>query len=135
LIVNADTVLAFAVATERLETIPWQGCKVFERRCCLQAIELQAGGALESRERLDSFARGEVSGPLIPVADDHRLKIQQITCYVKHNESALSTRPAHRPYQKPQRRRRRNYVQRHDGQHWLPAGKNLKDSRDCINSK
>ena len=92
MIVNADTVLAFAVTTQRLETIPWQGCKVFERRCRLEAIELQAGGAFESREHLDPFARGEVSSPLIPVADDHKLKIGHITYYVKHNEFTLPTR-------------------------------------------
>ncbi|HEY6444248.1 MAG TPA: hypothetical protein VIY66_13005 [Candidatus Acidoferrales bacterium] len=67
--------MTFAVATQRLETIPWQGCKVFERRCRLQAIELHAGGPVESRERLDPLALGEASGPLIPVADDHTLKI------------------------------------------------------------
>src|SRR5215813_5048895 len=42
LIVDADTVLAFAVASESLKAIAWQGSKVSDGGGCLDAIQLQA---------------------------------------------------------------------------------------------
>jgi len=48
LIVDADTVLAFAVASENLKAIAWQGSNVSDGGGCLDAIQLQASGPIES---------------------------------------------------------------------------------------
>jgi len=89
LIVDADGVLAFAVADQSFEAITGQSGQVSERGGCLQTIELQARGALKSRKGLDAFARGKISGPIVPIADNHRPKMPLITCYVKRNGEML----------------------------------------------
>ena len=86
LIVNADAVLAFAIANQRFKTIAGQSDKVLKGRGRLQTVKLQARGAFKSRECLDPFSGGEVSGPLVPIAHYHRLRLPGITRYVKHNE-------------------------------------------------
>jgi hypothetical protein len=64
LIVNADAVLALAVAMQRLKTIAGQCGQVSQRRGCLKTVELQPRGPVKTRERLDPFSSGEVLGPL-----------------------------------------------------------------------
>src|SRR6266852_2903737 len=68
LIVNANAVLALAVADQSFEAIAWQSGQVSERGGCLQTVELQARGALKPRKSLDAFAGGEISGPAVPIA-------------------------------------------------------------------
>src|SRR5712691_10227276 len=48
----------------------------------LQTVELQTRGTFKPRECLDPFPGGEVSGALVPVTDDHWLKIAGIMRYV-----------------------------------------------------
>src|SRR6266481_4782022 len=83
LIVNADTVLALAVAYQRFKTVPRQCRKVSRRRSRLHTVKLQARGSFKSRECLDPFPGGEFSGPLVPIADDHYPIIPGSTRYVK----------------------------------------------------
>src|ERR1700720_3213055 len=71
LIVNPDAVLALAVADQSFEAIARKNGKVPERCGGLQAVELQASGALKSRKSLDAFAGSEISGPAVPIADNH----------------------------------------------------------------
>jgi hypothetical protein len=71
LIVDTDAVLALAIAYQRFKSVPGQRGKVPQRRGSLHAVKLQARGPLKSREGLDPFPSGEVSGPLVPEADDH----------------------------------------------------------------
>src|SRR2546429_766349 len=79
LIVNANTVLALAVADQRFEAIPGQGSNVPKRCGRFETVELQARGAVKSRKSLDAFAEGEISGPAVPI----------ITCYVKRTFLAM----------------------------------------------
>jgi hypothetical protein len=68
---NTDAVLALAVAYRRFKTVARQCGKVAQRRSRLHTIKLQARGPFKSRECLDPSAGSEVSGPLVPIADDH----------------------------------------------------------------
>jgi len=70
-IVDANAVLALAVANQRLKAIAGQCGKVLQRGRRLQAVELQARRAFKTRECLDAFARREVSRSLVTVTDDH----------------------------------------------------------------
>src|SRR5271157_353014 len=83
LIVVANAVLALAVATQRFKTVARQRGKIPKRRGRLQTVQLQARGTLDSREGLDALPARELSGPLIPIADDHSPNIAGITRYVK----------------------------------------------------
>ena len=71
LIVDADTVLAFAVAKQSLEAIPGQSRQISEGSCGLATAKLKARGAFKPGEPFDPVASGEVSGPVVAVADDH----------------------------------------------------------------
>src|SRR6266852_5171311 len=75
LIVNADAVLAFAVADQNFEAIGLQSRQVSKGGGCLQTVELQACGTLKPRKSLDAFAGGEISGPAVPIADNHWSKM------------------------------------------------------------
>ena len=89
LIVNANTVLALAVAHQSFKAIAGQNGQVSEGGGRFQTVELQARGALESRESLDAFAGGEISGPTVPIADNHWPNMTRITSYVKRNCLAI----------------------------------------------
>jgi len=78
LIVNANAVLALAVAYQRLKTVPRQCSKVPQRRGRFHTVKLQARGSFKSREWLDPFPGGEFSGPLVPIANDHCSKYQEV---------------------------------------------------------
>jgi len=69
--VDADAVLSFAVAPQSLEAIPRQGGEVSKGGGGLQTVQLQACGALESRECLNALPSGKGAGALIPEAEDH----------------------------------------------------------------
>jgi len=86
LIVNADAELTLAVATERFKAIAGQGGKVPQGRGCFQTVKLQPRRALKSGERLDPLSGGEISGPLVAEADNHRPKISGVTRYVKRSD-------------------------------------------------
>ena len=75
LIVNANAALALAVADQNFEAIAWQSGQVSKTGSCLQTVELQARGALKPRKSLDAFAGGEISGPAVPIADNHWSKM------------------------------------------------------------
>src|SRR5260370_2027867 len=85
LVVDADAVLAFAVALQRLDPIPGQNGKapVCERR--FEPVQLHASGAFDTGESFHAFSGGEVGSPLVPEAHDHGSSIAGITLYVKHN--------------------------------------------------
>jgi hypothetical protein len=63
--------LSFTVPHERFEAVAWQRSQIAERRSSFHPIQLQPSEHLKSRECLDPFPSGEVSGSLIPIADDH----------------------------------------------------------------
>jgi hypothetical protein len=71
LIVDANAVLALTVTFQRFESVTRQRTNIFKLNSCFQAIKLEPGSAFNSRECFDSFTGREVSGPPIPVADDH----------------------------------------------------------------
>jgi hypothetical protein len=68
---------------QRFKTVAGQSGKVSERCGRLQSVKLQARGTFNSRESLDAFPARELSGPLIPIANDHFQKLAGITRYVK----------------------------------------------------
>lgn len=88
LIVDAYAVLALAVAMQRFKTVAGQRGKVCERRGRLQTVQLQARGTFDSGEGLDALSARELSGPLIPIADDHFQKLAGVTRYVKRTRRA-----------------------------------------------
>jgi hypothetical protein len=65
-VIDADAVLAFAFADQRLETVTRQCREIFQRSSGLNTIELHARVAFDPGERLNSFPIGELSRPLIP---------------------------------------------------------------------
>ena len=71
LVIDADAVLASAVACQRFKMVAGQSGKVFQREGRMKTIEFEARRALNAGEGLDSFAGGEVSAALVPLADDH----------------------------------------------------------------
>jgi hypothetical protein len=71
LVIDANTVLALSIPLQGFESVARQGSKIPELDSRLQAIKLKPGGPLNSREGFDSFTGCEVSGALVPVADDH----------------------------------------------------------------
>jgi len=73
LIVNADAVLALAVAYQRFKTVPLGS----QRRSRFHTVKLQARGSFKSGECLDQFPSREFSGPPVPIADDHYRKISK----------------------------------------------------------
>lgn len=75
LVVNANAVLALAVADEGFKTIAGQDGQIAERGSRLKTIKLQARGACKPGKRFDAFSSGKVSRPLVPVADDHQAKL------------------------------------------------------------
>lgn len=71
LLIDADTVLPLAIAFQRFQSIAGQTRQVPKINGSLQAIQFQTTGALNPREHLDPSTGREVSGSLVPVADDH----------------------------------------------------------------
>src|ERR1700746_2081643 len=63
LIVNADAVLALAVAYQRFKTVTRQCGKIPQRRSRFHTVRLQARRSFKTRECLNPFPGGEFSGP------------------------------------------------------------------------
>ncbi len=80
LVVDADAVLAFAVAFEPFQAVPGQRAKVLERDGRLQTVEPQLGLVFDARKGFDPLAGGEVPGAFVPVADDHDSKHTMWLC-------------------------------------------------------
>jgi hypothetical protein len=85
LIIDADAILAFAVALQRFKTVAGQRRKVLDRRSRFQTVKLHASGPLNAGKGFDPFPGSEVEGSLISIADDHLEFYQPITLYVKRN--------------------------------------------------
>jgi len=86
LIVDPDAVLPLAIALQRFKSVARKSSEIPERSGCLEAIQLETGGSLETGECLDTFTGCEAPGALVPVTDDHRSRISLITRYVKRNK-------------------------------------------------
>jgi hypothetical protein len=71
LVVDADAVLAPAVATQCLELVARQGREVAERSGSFHTVKLEPGGPFKARKRLYTFPGSEVSGSLVAIADYH----------------------------------------------------------------
>lgn len=71
LVVDADAVLALAVAGQCFEAIARQGGKVSKRRGCLQPVQPEATGPFKSAKRFDSPPGSEGLSSLVAVADNH----------------------------------------------------------------
>jgi hypothetical protein len=70
LVVDADAVLAPSVPFESLQTVSRPG-QIGERRCRVELRQLVCCGSLNSKEGSNPYTGGEVSRPLVPIADDH----------------------------------------------------------------
>src|SRR5262245_34736536 len=71
LVIDADAVLPLAVSGQRFKTVTGQRGEVLQRNGGFQTVQFEARGSFDAGEGFDSFAVGEVSGPLVPVADYH----------------------------------------------------------------
>src|SRR5271168_2863174 len=72
--VDADAVLAASLPLQGLEAVAGQGPQVLEVRCGVQDFEALVGLAGEALELPDQLAAGESLGPLVAVAQDHRVR-------------------------------------------------------------
>jgi hypothetical protein len=71
LIIDANAVLPFSVTLQGFEPVARQSAQILKLYRRFQAIQLDSGGALKSRERFDRLTGCDISGPFVPVADDH----------------------------------------------------------------
>jgi hypothetical protein len=71
LVVDPNAVLALSVALQGLEAIAGQCREILQRVCRLDAIQLETGGTVDARQRLDAFPGGEVRRAPVAIADDH----------------------------------------------------------------
>ena len=71
LVVDAKTILTFAVTLECFEAVSGQCCQICQRYSRLKTVELQARRALNSGKGFDPFPGRKILGPLIPIAGDH----------------------------------------------------------------
>jgi hypothetical protein len=71
LIIDANAVLTLSITLQGFESVARQSAQILELDRGFQPIQLESGGALNSRERFDPLTGCEISGPLVPVADDH----------------------------------------------------------------
>jgi hypothetical protein len=67
LIVNANTVLAFAVSPKRFQSITRQRRQILEDHGSFQAIQFHPQRPFNAGERFDPFAFSEIPGPLVAV--------------------------------------------------------------------
>src|SRR5262249_4681912 len=84
LIVNADAVLPLPVTYQCFETIPGQCNQVPQRSRRLHTVQFHARGPFKSRECLNPLPSCEISGPVVPIAEDHYcFTLSELTRYVK----------------------------------------------------
>ena len=74
LVVDADAMLALAVSLQSFQAIAGQRRKIPQDHSSLQTIQFQPRSPFNARKRLHALACGKVSGPLVPIARDHRFK-------------------------------------------------------------
>jgi hypothetical protein len=94
LIVNADAVLALAVAHQCFKAIARQGGEITERCSRLHTIKLETCRPFEAGQRLYTSPGSELSGPLVPITDYH-LVLQDIMNYAlrqAYRMDAVATR-------------------------------------------
>lgn len=75
LVINADAVLAGAVSSQRLKSVPGQRSQISKGCSRLQTVKLQTSGPCESGKRLDRLSSGEVPGSLVAIADNHQFPL------------------------------------------------------------
>src|SRR5437870_7400956 len=63
LIINANAVLPFSIASKCFETITRQCRKIPEHACCLQTVQLQTRGTFDTRKCFYALACGEMFSP------------------------------------------------------------------------
>ena len=66
-----DTEPAFAVPFQGFQPVAGQRGEILERGGRFETIDLQSGGALDSREHLDTLPGSEIPGPLATVTGNH----------------------------------------------------------------
>jgi hypothetical protein len=74
LLVDADAVLPLTIAGQGFETISGQGGKVLERLSLFPAGRASGAPCRSMPESALPVSGGEVSGALVPIADDHYYK-------------------------------------------------------------
>src|SRR5437667_11741095 len=84
LIIDANAVLAFAVAMERLQSVAVEHSKVFQTDRGIQTIKPDFCLPCETGKLLDVFALGKTLGLPVPVTHNHRRILPKTTLYVKH---------------------------------------------------
>jgi hypothetical protein len=82
--IDADAVLAFAVAFQGLETIAGQ-VQIEQRRRRVELVKPHFRFAFKTQERLDPVSLGKLTCSLVPEADDHERILGVMMRYVKHN--------------------------------------------------
>ena len=71
LIINANAVLPFSIASKCFETITRQCRKIPEHACCLQTVQLQTRGTFDTRKCFYALGCGEMFSPLVVITNDH----------------------------------------------------------------
>src|SRR5262245_16601024 len=72
LVIDSDAVLPLSISAQRFEAVTRQRGEISQGHRCLQTVQLQLSGALNSGKRLDPLPLGEFASPLVAVAEDHR---------------------------------------------------------------
>jgi hypothetical protein len=74
LVVDADAVLSFTITLQCFKTITRQRGEISKLGGRFQTVKFQTGSAVKARKRADSLTGCEVSCPLVPVADNYKLR-------------------------------------------------------------
>jgi hypothetical protein len=75
LVIDANAVPSLSVTLQGFESVSRECSEVPELDSRFHAIQLQSGRAFDPSKGIDPLTGCEVSGPLVPVADDHVLEI------------------------------------------------------------
>jgi hypothetical protein len=75
LVIDADAVLALAVALERFEPIAGQSGKVFQTRRGFEPVESDFGLSPKAGKLPNVLTIGKTLGFSVPVIDDHRNRL------------------------------------------------------------
>jgi hypothetical protein len=87
LVIDADAVLAFAIAFQPFKAVAGQRRKIPDPRGRFQPVKLQPGGPLNAGKGFNPLPGGKIEGAPVPIADDHSSLYRKITLYVKRNEA------------------------------------------------
>ena len=94
LIVNANAVLALTVTAQCFKPVARKSGEITERSSGLHTIKLHAGSPFKTRKRLYTPSDGEISGPLVTVAEyqltSHNSRELRVTSSVQNAEWWLS---------------------------------------------